>query len=72
MKKMSRILTVIAVVMALLVAFTSCEFFNTPVEEGHKCESVCATCNKCTDAACTEDACKDKCQGHTTTPPAPV
>ena len=72
MKKMSRILTVIAVVMALLVAFTSCELFNTPVEEGHKCESVCATCNKCTDAACTEDACKDKCQGHTTNPPAPV
>ena len=30
----------------------------------HECESACATCGKCTDADCTEDACADKCQGH--------
>lgn len=37
---------------------------QTPV---HTCESVCATCGKCLDAECDEDACADKCPGHPTT-----
>lgn len=48
---------------ATLVAHTVAST-DTPVE--HVCESVCATCQKCTDAACTEAACADKCQGHET------
>ena len=61
--KMSKLLTVIAVVMALILAFTACGP-KTPPDEAHQCESKCETCGKCTDTACTEDACKDKCQGH--------
>jgi hypothetical protein len=34
----------------------------------HECESICETCGKCTDKNCTEDACEDKCQGHSTAP----
>lgn len=30
----------------------------------HTCESKCDECGKCTDTACTEDSCADKCQGH--------
>lgn len=33
-------------------------------EAPHECESECPICGKCTDAECTEDACKDKCTGH--------
>ena len=61
--KMSKLLTVIAVVMALILAFAACGP-KTPPDEAHQCESKCETCGKCTDTACTEDACKDKCQGH--------
>ena len=39
-----------------------------PVEPTHECESKCAECGKCTDAECTEDACADKCLGHSATP----
>ena len=37
---------------------------SEPVEPTHECESKCAECGKCTDAECTEDACTDKCEGH--------
>ena len=30
----------------------------------HECESICETCKLCLDTTCTEDACKNKCQGH--------
>ena len=66
--KMSKLLTLIAVVMVLVLAFTACGPKDQPNAE-HKCESACETCGKCTDASCTEDACKGKCEGHD---PAPV
>ena len=50
-----------------------CQFYaGEPevVEPAHTCESVCATCGKCTDAACTEEVCASKCEGHTTAPDA--
>ena len=37
---------------------------DAPVVPTHECESVCATCGKCTDTACTETVCVDKCGGH--------
>ena len=37
-------------------------------EKPHQCEHVCATCGKCTDSACKESACTDKCQGHASAP----
>ena len=39
---------------------------ETPEPE-HICESKCATCGKCTDDACEESVCADKCKGHTPT-----
>ncbi len=68
--KMSKLLTLIAVVMVLVLAFTACGPKEQP-DEPHKCESACETCGKCTDAACTEDACKGKCEGHNTPDPTP-
>jgi len=34
------------------------------VAPAHTCESVCPECGKCLDAACTESACAEKCEGH--------
>ena len=36
-------------------------------EAPHACESVCDTCGKCLDAECAEEACAEKCEGHTHT-----
>ena len=36
-------------------------------EPAHECEHVCETCQKCTDAACEESVCAEKCEGHETT-----
>ncbi len=41
---------------------------GTVTPPAHECESVCATCNKCLDAACEETACAEKCEGHTEAP----
>ncbi len=64
--KLSRVLTVLAIVLVLALGLTSCDFINgivNPPAE-HACESVCETCGKCTDAECNESACADKCEGH--------
>ena len=42
-----------------------------PVVPTHECESECDECGKCTDAACTESVCADKCAGHEETPVVP-
>ena len=34
--------------------------YNAP----HSCTSKCETCGKCTDTACTESVCAEKCEGH--------
>ena len=34
-------------------------------EKPHQCEHVCEECGKCTDTACQEAVCADKCEGHT-------
>ena len=45
---------------ATVVCYTA----GTVEEPVHECESVCATCGKCTDAACEESVCAEKCEGH--------
>ena len=48
---------VLIVVLALsLFAITACQ--------QHTCQSVCDECGKCTNSACTENVCADKCPGH--------
>ena len=66
--KNSRILLVIAAVLALVMTLTACNIGGTTTPDPHKCESVCSECGKCLDAECTEDACADKCLGHVVTP----
>ena len=57
-----RIFTALLITTMILMA-SSC-FNNNPANDPvHKCESCCSTCGKCTDKDCTEDACKDKCDG---------
>ena len=63
--KMSKILTVISMVLAVLLCFSACDIF---LGQEHACESKCETCGLCTDAECTEEACAEKCAGHTPTP----
>lgn len=38
--------------------------YTINVAAAHTCESKCAECGKCTDAACQESVCEDKCEGH--------
>ena len=39
-------------------------------EPAHECDHVCDTCKKCTDKACEESVCAEKCEGHeVVTPP---
>ena len=37
---------------------------NAPAAALHSCESSCSTCGLCTDAACAEPVCENKCPGH--------
>lgn len=72
MKNMLKILVKVLSFTLILCLLTSCEI-NLPFIDTllpHECESVCDECGKCLDGACTENACKDKCQGHKVTPPA--
>ncbi len=53
-----------------------CQFYTVetseePVVPTHECESECDECGKCTDAACTETVCAEKCEGHESTPVVP-
>ena len=50
-----------ATTMGKTVTLTGFSFDGVVV---HECESVCPACGKCLDAACTETACAEKCQGH--------
>ena len=63
-----KFLTIILTFMVFLGSFVACNQGNSSSSQEptstHTCESVCPTCNKCTDGACTETACADKCQGH--------
>ena len=38
--------------------------FSGEYAPAHECESVCAECGKCLDSECAEEACADKCAGH--------
>lgn len=66
--RLKRFLGMLVCAVLLLTAVFALGACDDPVEpnpgDEHKCESKCPTCGKCTDAACTEDACKEKCPGH--------
>lgn len=55
------VLLLLTAILALSFAFAAC---TIPAPATHTCGNVCETCKKCTDATCTNAACKDKCPGH--------
>ncbi len=57
-KKLMALLLVLAMLFAVVTVIAACD--------KHECKHVCETCGKCTDATCTDPACKDKCPGHET------
>ena len=66
-----KFLSVILAFSMLLGLFSACNPENSSSESStpaHMCESVCEECGKCLDADCTEEACEDKCAGHTPAP----
>ena len=66
-----KFLSVILAFSMLLGLFSACNPENSSSESStpaHTCESVCEECGKCLDADCTEEACEDKCAGHTVEP----
>ncbi len=66
-----KFLTVILTFMVFLGAFAACNPDTSSSQEPtstHTCESVCEECGKCLDADCTDEACEEKCEGHTVTP----
>ena len=72
-----KFLTVILSLMVFFGSLTACnpgtssqESSSSDSSSSHTCESVCPECGGCLDATCTEEACEDKCEGHTVTPPA--
>ncbi len=57
-KRLVALLLVLAMLVAIVTVAAACD--------KHECKHVCETCGKCTDATCTDPACKDKCPGHET------
>ena len=66
----NRIVALLVLVVMMTCSLSSCLNLNFIIPNVHECESICSICGKCTDFACTESACADKCQGHQVTPPA--
>ncbi len=62
MKKVLSLLLIILTILSVTACVTETPA-DTPID-GHNCESICIECNKCENAACTEDACAEKCGGH--------
>ena len=56
---MNRKILSILLIFVLVVSFASCT-----QKDPHICQNVCTTCQKCTNASCTEAVCANKCQGH--------
>ena len=48
----------------MLIVVLALSMFAIVACQQHTCQNVCPTCGKCTNNACTESVCADKCQGH--------
>ena len=74
-KKTCALLTSVVLMLVMLFAASACKIqedsssssgssggqSQTPA---HVCTHVCPECGKCTDEACTDAVCADKCKGH--------
>jgi len=63
-KKISLLL--ISLLISLSFVVTSCSCNDDNEDDTHVCEHVCVQCGLCTDVACTDSVCSQKCQcnGH--------
>ncbi len=69
MKITRKITAILALLLTLVMIFTSCELLGgTGKLPAHSCENWCIECGKCTDLDCTEDICSEKCDGHGAAP----
>ena len=48
----------------MLIVVLALSMFAIVACQQHTCQNVCPTCGKCTNNACTETVCADKCPGH--------
>lgn len=74
MKNVKNIFVVIlmAVFVACMFSVAACSENTDPPTETHVCMHVCPVCGKCTDITCTNEVCKNKCEGHEDPdPPSP-
>ena len=62
MKLKNIIVALLCVLFMFSLTLTACD-----KTEKHVCESQCPLCYGCTDLECTDDACRVKCLGHTST-----
>ncbi len=60
---MKRNRLIVAMLLAMTMVFSALAFTACSSEDAHKCEHICPECQKCM-SDCTDDVCKDKCQGH--------
>lgn len=63
MKKTIKIMSLIIALCLLLSISVACQ----PTTAPHACQSKCEICELCLNANCTEQACEQKCAGHTPT-----
>lgn len=77
MNKIKKIVCLSIATLVCALSFGSCDLLGrSPSSSGssssetktHVCESVCEECGKCTDTACMEENCKEKCEGHENVP----
>lgn len=69
MKNTRKITAILALLLTLVMVFTSCEILGgTGKLPAHSCENWCIECGKCTDLDCTESICSEKCDGHGAAP----
>ena len=75
MNKIKKFLCISIATITCALSFGSCDVLNqfflqesSSQIETHICENICDECGSCTDEACQEDACKEKCEGHEAVP----
>ena len=55
--RLAKVIVTTIVLLLILSTIIACQ-------PKHECQSVCQDCGLCTNQACQEDVCVDKCQGH--------
>lgn len=68
MKNTTLLIMITLCFLALLASCKPKHSSTTDIPQAHECNSICSACGKCTDADCSEEVCKNKCNGHVDLP----